>query len=134
MDSTQNALFALAEHRLAWTDQRQALLAQNIANASLPGYQPRDMRPFAQTLQNATSLAPVQTEPGHMAGTIDPAQQSAVAEQAKVRAPDGNAVSLDEQLTKVADTQTTQQMTEAIYKKYLDMFQMALGSGGSGSS
>ena len=39
MDPTQNALFALAEQRLAWTDQRQAVLAQNIANASMPGYQ-----------------------------------------------------------------------------------------------
>jgi flagellar basal-body rod protein FlgB len=133
MDPTQNALFALAEHRLAWADQRQALLAQNIANASMPGYQPRDARPFAQALRNVTGLTPVQTAPGHMLGIIDPLQQSSVPERPTQRSPDGNGVSLEEQLTKVADTQTMQEMTTAIYKKYLGMFSMALGTGGSGS-
>lgn len=132
MDPTQNTLFELAEHRLAWADQRQALLAQNIANASMPGYQARDARPFAQTLRNVTGLTPVQTAPGHLIGTIDPIRQSSMTQRPKQRSPDGNAVSLDEQLTKVADTQTMLQMTAAIYKKYLSMFSMALGVGGSG--
>jgi flagellar basal-body rod protein FlgB len=45
----------------------------------------------------------------------------------KSRAPDGNTVALDEQLTKVADTQTTQTLVTMIYKKYVGMFSLALG-------
>ena len=125
----QTGLFALAEQRLAWIDHRQALLAQNIANASLPGYQPRDAQPFARMLQNASSLTPVATQPGHLAGTASGSSMSDVSSQPKARSPDGNAVALDEQLTKVADTETTQAMVTSIYKKYLGMFSEALGHG-----
>jgi flagellar basal-body rod protein FlgB len=36
-------------------------------------------------------------------------------------------VSLDEQLTKVADTETAQALTTTIYQKYMALFAMALG-------
>ena len=39
MDPTDIGLFRLAEQRLAWADQRQQLLARNVANANTPGFQ-----------------------------------------------------------------------------------------------
>ena len=48
------------------------------------------------------------------------------------RTPDGNAVALDEQLVKLADTETTHAMVTSIYRKYLGMFSMALGRGSAG--
>jgi flagellar basal-body rod protein FlgB len=45
----------------------------------------------------------------------------------KARALDGNTVSLDQQLTKVADTETTQALVTTIWKKYAGMFSTALG-------
>jgi len=129
MDPTRIGLFDLAERRLAWAEHRQALLAQNIANASLPGYQPRDVQPFARALQRTAAGAPARTQPGHLAGTAGAASPSDVALQPKARSPDGNAVALDEQLTKVADTETTQSMVTAIYKKYLGLFSLAIGHG-----
>ena len=39
MDPTHIGLFDLAERRLAWADQRQTVLAQNIANAEHAGFQ-----------------------------------------------------------------------------------------------
>jgi flagellar basal-body rod protein FlgB len=42
---------------------------------------------------------------------------------------DGNGVALDQQLTKVADTETTQTLTATIYKKYMGLFGIALGKG-----
>ncbi len=38
--------FALAARRLDYIDQRQRVLAQNIANANTPNYQARDLSPF----------------------------------------------------------------------------------------
>lgn len=129
MDPTQTGLFALAEQRLAWTEHRQAVLARNIANASLPGYRPRDVAPFARALHSATNVAPARTQPGHLAGTTEGAAASERFARPKARSPDGNAVALDEQLTKVADTETTQAMVTSIYKKYLGLFSQALGHG-----
>jgi flagellar basal-body rod protein FlgB len=45
----------------------------------------------------------------------------------KAHALDGNTVALDQQLTKVADTETTQALVTTIWKKYMGMFNTALG-------
>jgi flagellar basal-body rod protein FlgB len=131
MDPSSIPLFDLAEQRLAWTDRRQEVLAQNIANLNTPHFQAKDLRPFAQTLAQATGAGTTlaRTEPGHMAGTEDTAAQALLMPEPSARQPDGNAVSLDDQLTKVADTATSQEIATTLYKKYLSMFSMALGSG-----
>jgi flagellar basal-body rod protein FlgB len=118
-------LFDLAERRLAWIDRRQGLLAQNIANANTPGYAAKDLQPFAQTLQQALpDLA--QTSPMHLAGTISPGRTDPRQRPAE-RAPDGNAVSMEDQLTKVADTDGAQALVTNLYHKYLGFFRIALG-------
>lgn len=127
MDPTRIGLFDLAEKRLAWGEQRQALLAKNIANISTPSYQPNDLHAFAQTLSRFSVAEPVRTHPNHLSAPDGAAGRLAAAEQPKGRAPDGNAVSLDEQLTKVADTETSQTLVTTIYKKYLGLFSLALG-------
>jgi flagellar basal-body rod protein FlgB len=127
MDPTQIGLFDLAERRLAWTDQRQTVLAKNIANISTPSYQPQDVEPFARILSGVASLEPVRTHPNDMSGTNPGPFRSALAERPKAIAPDGNAVSLDEELIKVADTETTQTLVTNIYKKYFSLFNTALG-------
>jgi flagellar basal-body rod protein FlgB len=132
MDPTQIGLFALAERRLAWDDQRQTLLAKNIANMATPSYQPQDLQPFAQTLSRFSLAEPVQTQPNHMMGSLGTGAGAVVTDPPAVRQPDGNAVSLDEQLTKVANTGTQQSLVTAIYKKYLGLFSLALGRSGQG--
>ncbi len=44
--------------------------------------------------------------------------------------PDGNAVSMEDQLAKVADTAGTQELVTNLYRKYHAMFRTALGRGG----
>ncbi|RYF10860.1 MAG: hypothetical protein EOO77_20625, partial [Oxalobacteraceae bacterium] len=46
MDPTDIGLFRLAEKRLNWVEQRQQVLAQNIANANTPNFKARDVSPF----------------------------------------------------------------------------------------
>ena len=55
-----------------------------------------------------------------------------VVDRTHTQSPDGNAVALDEQLVKVADTETTHALVTTIYRKYLGMFSMALGRNSSG--
>lgn len=129
MDPSSIPLFDLAEQRLAWTDQRQGVLAQNIANMNTPNWQTKDVRPFAQALATATAPTLARTDPGHLAGTQDTAAQSLLMPQTGARQPDGNTVSMDEQLVKVADTAQAQQIATTLYKKYLSMFSLALGYG-----
>lgn len=130
MDPTKIGLFDLAEKRLTWTAQRQTVLASNIANVNTPGFQARDVTSFAQVLSGTGTLAPAQTQPGHLSGTVAAGLASLTRQPAKARSLDGNAVALDEQLTKVADTETTQSLVTTIWKKYVGMFSTALGRSG----
>ncbi len=130
MDPTQLNLFDLAERRLAWLDQRQGVLAQNIANASTPGWVPRDVPSFAASLAAETGTRLAQTEPGHLAGTADDILAGDTP-RPTARAPDGNAVAIDQQLAEVADGQTAQELVSSIYKTYLGMFNTALGHSSS---
>jgi flagellar basal-body rod protein FlgB len=134
MDPSRIPLFDLADQRLAWTDRRQELLAQNIANLNTPRWQSKDLRPFAQTLARANQAsvaapALARTEPGHLAGTQATEPQSLLTAPRGGHQADGNAVSLDDQLTKVADTATAQEIATTLYKKYMSMFSQALGDG-----
>jgi flagellar basal-body rod protein FlgB len=129
MDLSQIGLFNLAEQRLAWVDQRQAVLAQNVANASTPDFQPSDLPSFASTLDKLGPLPMATTEPDDLAGTTGGPLQP--VQETDAHGPDGNGVALDTQLTRIADTQTTQSLVTSIYKKYMTMFSEALGHSSS---
>ncbi len=124
-------LFDLAARRLAWTERRQEVLAQNIANANTPGFRPHDLKPFAAALAQAASVAPTRTQPDHLPGTTGTEMLAEYPAQQGLRAPDGNAVALDTELVKVADTATAQSLVTTIYKKYLGLFSLALGRAGT---
>jgi flagellar basal-body rod protein FlgB len=127
MDPTKIGLFDLAEKRLAWTAQRQSVLASNIANTNTPAFQARDVQSFESMLSGTGSIEPARTQPAHMAGTAPSGLASLTTNPPNARALDGNSVALDQQLTKVADTETTQALVTSIWKKYMGMFNTALG-------
>jgi flagellar basal-body rod protein FlgB len=115
-------VFALAEKRLAWIGQRQSILAQNIANANTPGYAARDIKPFSEVLAaqadraDDTNFIPISSG---AASSSDPT--------ASGRSLDGNGVVLDEQLEKIAETDTAHQLATNLYKKYVSLFKTAIG-------
>jgi flagellar basal-body rod protein FlgB len=120
-------IFALADSRLAWLEQRQKVLADNIANANTPGRRPKDLQPFAATLAKAGSGQMDRTDPRHLAGRHGAGSWATHAVTSGAIAPDGNAIELDVELGRVADTENAQEMVSALYKKYLGLFRIALG-------
>ncbi|HWN47760.1 MAG TPA: hypothetical protein VNM71_10380, partial [Steroidobacteraceae bacterium] len=99
----------------------------NIANANTPGFQARDLQPFAAALARTGSASPVLTQPNHLPGTQGGVLQASSAQKPNERAPDGNAVALEDELMKVADTETSQELVTNLYTKYLGFFRLALG-------
>jgi flagellar basal-body rod protein FlgB len=136
MSSTQAPLFQLISARLGWLGQRQVTLSRNIANADTPDYRPQDLRAadFARLVRSAESPAQrvtlAQTAPGHQGGgpqaSIGLAAHQ-VASQYETT-PDGNAVILEEQMAKATETALDYQLTSNLYRKYLGMIRIALGT------
>lgn len=115
-------VFGLAEKRLAWIDRRQAVLAQNIANANTPSYTARDVKPFREFL--AAQASRVSVGGVSMVGSAAPASPDKTL---GARSPDGNAVVLDEQLEKVAETDSAHQLAMNLMRKYVGLFKTAIG-------
>ncbi len=129
MPETRTDIFDAAERRLAWTSERQNVLARNIANLSTPGFQSKDSLAFKDVLAGAVGTRLAQTVANHLAGTIDPGASGAAAREITTRTVDKNGVRLEDQLMRVAETETLHATVTAIYKKYVAMFGIALGRG-----
>jgi len=131
-------LFAMLKGKMSYTNQRQTLIAQNVANADTPGYVPRDMKPmnFDQAVKNAQSssaLAAVRTNPGH----LQLSQSSAsgpdgdqAAEDSEVRL-DGNHVVLEEQMMKLTQSKMDYDTAVGFYQQSMQMLQTAIKKPGS---
>ena len=133
MDLSRLPLFSMLTKRASWLDKRQAVLAQNIANANTPGYVPRDL--VAQDFRKLLNAAAPQvtlatTNPLHQVSAR--AQSPWPDEKAKAveTAPDGNAVVIEEQLFKVSETQTDHRMALNLYAKHVAMLKSVLSRGG----
>lgn len=127
MDPTQNTPVALAERRLGWLEARQRVLARNIAHADTPGFRPSDLRPFAETMARAADPVLARTSPLHLATPHGTGPRARPDRDATERAPNGNAVALDQQALKIADTDTAHALATGLHRRYLGLFRTALG-------
>jgi flagellar basal-body rod protein FlgB len=127
MSTLEPQIFDVAGKRLAWASERQAVLARNIANISTPGFQAKDSPDFQNVLGGTLGVQPVRTDPNHMEGTVDPGMSARSMTETTARTADKNGVRLEEQLMKVADTETLKSTVTAIFKSYMTMFNVALG-------
>ena len=128
-------IFAVLGKRMDWLSQRQQVLAENVANADTPNYVPRDLdeAEFGRILRNQLSpMAPKATHAAHLRGTVQrggPANSTRQKDPYET-SPSGNAVILEEQLIKVAKTQSDYETIVNLYRKHMDMVRTALGRGG----
>jgi flagellar basal-body rod protein FlgB len=111
-------LFTLGARRLDWVAHRQSLVARNVANADTPGYKPRDVSAFDDRL-DAAGLRLSVTSPTHMtatgsaAGTLD--DREARGWETSIS---GNAVSLEQELSRAAETNRQAGVATAAMKAF----------------
>ncbi|WP_158047127.1 flagellar basal body rod protein FlgB [Skermanella pratensis] len=135
MDLGNTGLFKLMKGKLDWLTERQQVLAQNIANADTPRYRPSDLTGFTfdNALTQTRQLKPRMTAVGHMSGSAAARGNDVREDRPKNNfevAPDGNAVVLEEQMSKVADTGMTYQLVTNLYRKHVGLMRTAIGRSG----
>ncbi len=127
MDVGKLPLFRLAEQRMEWLDRRQQVLAQNIANVDTPGYAAREITPFVRFLARSAPIGLFRTSPLHQT----PQQRSPMSARAErlaaERTPVANAVQVERELMKVAETETHQALALGLFRGFAGMVRMALG-------
>lgn len=133
MDLFNIPMFQRLTERMTWLGSREKVLAENIANADTPNYQPKDVVPvdFEQHLKKLLPVEPARTDPKHMVGTIPAADPVDSKKEKKPyeTAPAGNAVVLEEQMMKLAQSQADYNTVVNLYTKNMDMLKTAIGRG-----
>lgn len=122
-------LIGMIQQRMSWLNDRQSILARNIANASTPGFVPQDLRAndFASALANANASGLRTTNSLHIQprGMVSGTSQAVKSPDSRA-SPDGNAVVIEEQMLKVSETQIGFAQATGLYKKMTGMWRTAL--------
>jgi flagellar basal-body rod protein FlgB len=125
-------ILSMLRTKMEWHQARQKVLAENVANADTPSYRPHDLaapdfRREMQTPLTAVSLE--RTESGHIAGTTtsSPSPFRNTTQSGYEIRPTGNAVSLEDEMMKVAANQMDFQAATTLYTHSLNLIKTALG-------
>jgi flagellar basal-body rod protein FlgB len=122
-------IFAMLRTRMQWNQERQRVLAENVANADSPKFQPRDLSPlnFDPAQGPTTTLALAHTNAGHLGSAADTPTFALGRPGGFETVPTGNSVTLEDEMIKVADNQADFQAAAALYSRGLGLIKTALG-------
>ena len=132
MAITDLPVLSMLRTRMHWSQARQGLIAENVANADMPGFRPRDLAELSFERSTGTAVA---ASPGLMltaADHIAPTGQAGdgiASKRAKgfeVR-PSGNGVNLEDEMMKAGDTQADYQLAASLYQHSLTTLKIAIG-------
>ncbi|HEY4920788.1 MAG TPA: flagellar basal body rod protein FlgB [Xanthobacteraceae bacterium] len=119
-------ILTMLRTRMQWQQQRQQVLAQNVANADTPNYRPMELtEPKFQAAD--TAFGPLQLardDPGQLPGLVDAGTFPGNRQQFEVR-PAGNAVSLEDEMMKVAANQMDYTTATQLYTHSLTLLKTA---------
>ena len=129
MPISEIPLFSMLRTRMQWHQERQKVLAENVANADTPNFRTRDLRAldFGSQVQAAGQVRVASTNPAHITGA---AANGAFATDRNNKydvKPAGNAVNLEDEMMKVASNQMDYQAAISLYSRSMGLFRTALG-------
>ena len=130
--------FSALKGKLGYDNERQRLLAQNIANADTPDFAPSDLKNFtvpdalAAPGRAASGVTTMRTNVAHMSGkTVTKSGWKAISGPDSEVRLDGNQVVLEEQMMKMTEVRLDQDAAIGLYQKSLSMLRLAVRKPGA---
>lgn len=111
--------------------QRQAIVARNIANADTPGYKAQDLQSFEDSYRRRDDLPALRTTDRRHLPTPEwsPAAARVLPAETGV-SPNGNSVSLEDEMLKAAELKREHDLSLGIYRSALDLMRTSIGRRG----
>jgi flagellar basal-body rod protein FlgB len=116
--------------RMQWHQERQRVLAENIANSDTPNFKPRDLvePSFDKSLASpVNSLSMVRTSATHIAAASSGESFVSNNKGGYETRPAGNAVSLEDEMQKSAANQMDFAAAASLYSRGLGLLKIAIG-------
>lgn len=125
-------LTRMAQAMAAHAGARLSVVAQNVANADTPGYRAGDVASFAESYaQDAKHMEMRATRAGHFTGGADSDMPPLeVRRKSLAGAPNGNSVSIEQEMVKAASARQDHEMALAIYRNTSSIIRASLGRQG----
>ena len=121
-------IFRMAHAMASHAGTRQALVAQNIANADTPGYKPRDVVPFAELVKSGAAVAGQRaTRATHLHGSFETGPLRISDATRENSNPNDNGVSLEEEMLNAVAVKRQHDRALAIYRSGLTILRTSLG-------
>ena len=125
-------VFSALTDKMRWHQTRQGLLAENVANAETPGYRGRDLAQYDFADNNnafsAASVTTTATQPNHF--SVSSSANSAFGAQRMANfeiTPEGNGVTLEDEMMKVTTNLMDYQAATSLYQKSIKILRTAMG-------
>jgi flagellar basal-body rod protein FlgB len=124
-------LTQMIDEKLRYHSQRMPVLAQNVANADTPGYKAKDVQApdFKKMVEANQRLAIARTSPLHLSSStmLSAALAVTLQETTYETNPNGNNVSIEEQVQKVSMNASEYQLALNLHESVDKMFNIAIG-------
>jgi flagellar basal-body rod protein FlgB len=108
---------------------RQAHVARNVANADTPGYRARDLDSFAAVYRTGDGADLRRTRDGHVGPRGDASSAARLIDAGGPAAPNGNTVSLEEEMIRSVEVKRGHDVALAVYRSSLDLLRASIGRG-----
>ena len=120
-------LFRMAGSSARHAGIRQAIVAQNVANADTPNYAARDIPSFAELATLPGGRPAVRaTRGGHLFGQMTPASLAGAETRGGDVAPNGNSVSLEAEMLRSVEVQRAHNRALAIYRSAMNVLRASV--------
>jgi flagellar basal-body rod protein FlgB len=122
-------LFQALSEKMRWHQERQGVLAENIANADTPGYVERDLKAFSfgEEMQSIATVSTSMTSPNHISASSGGPGRFGKGSAPFEITPSGNGVTLEDEMMKVAGNDMDYQAVTALYTRSVRLLKVALG-------
>lgn len=121
-------IFRMAQGLAVHAGTRQAVIARNVANSDTPGYRAQDIADFTETYRNAGPELPLRTtREGHLPASETGLRAAALREDTTPGEPNGNTVSLEEEMLKASEAKSKHDLALAVYRSSLGVLRTSLG-------
>lgn len=123
-------ILSMLRDRLGYLNQREQLIAENVANSDTPGFTPKDLQPFTQASRDTSGVSMRVTSAGHIAPPGGVAQPGLTTWTSQATPDsettlDGNSVVLEEQMVKMNEARMDYDAAIGFYEKSINMIRMA---------
>lgn len=122
-------VFETAHAMAVHAGQRQAVIAQNVANADTPGFVGRDLPSFQEIYAPKEAGVSLQraTRAGHLHGAAAQGIDGMTFADKSFASPDGNSVSIETEMMRATDAKRQHDRSLAIYKSAMNVLRSSLG-------